>query len=257
MHILHRTTSDFQEILLEKSPEDELRLTLAGDLQFRASEEYLYHRAIADWPMEGLSDRKNLNVLVLGGGDGLVVRNLLRYPNVGSITLLDIDAEVVELAKTQPDLVALNEGSFHSHKVKIIIGDAFEEIPKISMAFDYIVADFPDPHVPVLGKLHTVEFYSSLARILAPEGIVVFEAPNVVHTRESYSCIVRTLGSVFQYVLGYSELIPSFGELGFVIASRTAILSPSARAKEIPLSELPPAGISDLANNLAYEYFAK
>lgn len=257
MPILHQSTSEFQEILLEKSPDTDLRLTLAGDLQFSSFEEHLYHHAIADWPMEGLLERDRLKVLVLGGGDGLVVRNLLKYSNIDSIVLLDIDAAVVELAKTQPDLVALNESSFHSPKVKIIIGDAFLEIPKFTETFDYIIADFPDPHIPVLGKLHTVEFYSTLADILTPDGYVVFEAPNVVHTREAYSCIVRTLGQVFKNVLGYSELIPSFGELGFVIASRTTILSPSAKAKEIPLSELPPANVSDMDNNLAYEYFAK
>ncbi len=242
---------------MEKSPDNELRLTLSGDLQFSSLEENLYHCAIADWPMEGLLDREHLKILVLGGGDGLVVRNLLKYPNIESITLLDIDASVVELAKTQPDLVALNKNSFHSPKVKIIIGDAFMEIPKFTETFDYIIADFPDPHIPVLGKLHTVEFYSTLANILAPGGYIVFEAPNVIHTRESYSCIVRTLGQVFENVLGYSELIPSFGELGFAIASQNPILSRSAKAKEILLSELPSAYFSNIQNNLAYEYFAK
>jgi spermidine synthase len=255
--ILYKASSNFQEIILEKSPENELRLTLSGDLQFSSFEEQLYHRAITDWPLEDLSGRENLRVLVLGGGDGLVVRNLLRYPNVSTITLIDIDAEVVNLAKNQPELVALNEGSFHSPKVKIIIADAFEEILKMQEKFDFIVADFPDPHTPVLGNLHTVEFYATLGNILAPGGYIVFEAPNVIHTRESYSCIVRTIGSIFSSVLGYSEYIPSFGELGFVIASQEKILSPSARIREIPFSELPPTDTANLANNLAYKYFAK
>jgi len=159
-------------------------------------------------------------VLVLGGGDGLAVREILKYPNIQKITLVDLDPEMTKLFSTNPMLTRLNENSLHSPKLHIINADAFPWLAETSDMFDFVVVDFPDPTNFSLGKLYTTVFYRVLARHLSQQALVVVQSTSPLFARQSYWCIVETLKQAGLRTYPYHVYVPSFGEWGFVLAAQ-------------------------------------
>lgn len=213
--ILARDTH-YQHIVLTKW-KDDLRLFLNSHLQFSSRDEYRYHEALVHTGLSAVPAARR--VLVLGGGDGLAVREILKYPQVESVTLVDLDPDMTRLFSTQPMLVKLNEGSLRSPKVKVINADAFPWIDKAREMFDFIVIDFPDPTNYSLGKLYTTAFYKGVARHLSTQGLMVVQSTSPMFARDSYWCIVETLKQAGLKAYPYHAYVPSFGEWGFVIAS--------------------------------------
>jgi spermidine synthase len=206
----------YQRIVLT-AWKDDLRLWLNAHLQFSSRDEYRYHEALVH---PGLAARPAARrVLVLGGGDGLAVRELLRYPNLESITLVDLDPEMTRLFSTHPTLVALNGGSLRSPKVHVVNDDAFVWLDRHPDAFDFIVVDFPDPDNYATGKLYTSVFYRLLARHLSRDGLAVVQATSPLFARRSYWCIAETMRLAGLRTYPYHLYVPSFGEWGFVLAS--------------------------------------
>jgi len=156
---------------------------------------------------------------VLGGGDGLAVREILKYPQIESITLVDLDPEMTRLFSTHPMLTALNQKSFSSPKVHISNADAFPWVDSNADSFDFIVIDFPDPTNYSLGKLYTTAFYKAAARHLSAQGLMVVQSTSPMFARDSYWCIAETLKQAGLKTYPYHVYVPSFGEWGFVIAS--------------------------------------
>jgi spermidine synthase len=168
-------------------------------------------------------------VLVLGGGDGLAVRELLRYPDVERITLVDLDAAMTDLARTTPWLRDLNGGSLDSPKVEIVHEDAFVWLAEASprpAAYDVAIVDFPDPNNFALGKLYTVRFYKLLRAMLSDRAKVAVQSTSPLTARRSYWCILRSLEAAGFAVLPYHALIPSFGEWGYALASPAPLEAP-------------------------------
>jgi spermidine synthase len=195
-----------------------LRLFLNGNLQFAQSDEYRYHEALVHPAMAAHGAARK--IAVLGGGDGLAVRELLRYPQVQSITLVDLDPKITHLFATDPALVALNGGALHSPKVRVVNTDAFQWLQQGDEMFDVIVVDFPDPTNFSIGKLYTNSFYALLEQRLAASGYAVIQTTSPLVARESFWTVVRTIESVGLHTAPYHANVPSFGEWGFVIASR-------------------------------------
>src|SRR4029453_16588442 len=166
-------------------------------------------------------------VLVLGGGDGLGVRCILKYPQVESVTLVDLDPEMTHLFATHPMLTGLNQKSFQSPRVHITNADAFPWVDSNSESFDFIVIDFPDPTNYSLGKLYTTAFYKAVARHLSTQGLMVVQSTSPMFARDSYWCIVETLKRAGLKTYPYHVYVPSFGEWGFVIASAHDYQSPT------------------------------
>ncbi len=195
---------------------DDLRLFLNSHLQFSSRDEYRYHEALVH---PGLSSLPNARrVLVLGGGDGLAVRELLRYPNLESITLVDLDPEMTGLFKNHPLLAPLNDHSFSNPRVRVINADAFPWLDQNPGQWDFIVVDFPDPTSFSLGKLYTTAFYRLLKKHLAPEGLVVVQSTSPMFSRQSYWCVVETLKQAGFETWPYHVYVPSFGEWGYTLA---------------------------------------
>jgi spermidine synthase len=157
-------------------------------------------------------------VLVLGGGDGLAVREILKYPQIESITLVDLDPEMTRLFSTNPTLTTLNQKSFLSAKVRIINADAFPWIDTNTDNYDFIVIDFPDPTNYSLGKLYTTAFYKAVARHLSEQGLMVVQSTSPMFARDSFWCIAETIKEAGMMTYPYHVYVPSFGEWGFVIA---------------------------------------
>ncbi len=210
-------SSPYQRIVLTRW-KDDLRLFLNNNLQFSSRDEYRYHEALVH---PGLSATPGARqVLVLGGGDGLAVREILRYDTVESITLVDLDPEMTRLFAEHPLLTPLNGNALNSPKVKMISADAFRWLEENSEVFDFIVVDFPDPTNYSLGKLYSTVFYRLLEKRLAAHGVIVVQTTSPLYARQSFWCIVRTLESVGLTVMPYHAYVPAFGEWGFALATR-------------------------------------
>lgn len=214
----------YQHIVLTRF-KDDIRLFLNSHLQFSSRDEYRYHESLIHPGLSAVPAPRR--VLVLGGGDGLAVREILKYPQVENITLVDLDPEMTRLFSTYPMLTALNHKSFSSPRVHIINADAFPWVDSDPESFDFMVVDFPDPTNYSLGKLYTTAFYKAAARHLSAQGLMVVQSTSPMFARDSYWCIVETIKQAGLETYPYHVYVPSFGEWGFVIAGHRDYQVPS------------------------------
>ena len=207
--------SQYQKIVVTKHKND-LRLYLDGNCQFSSSDEYRYHEALIHVPMAYAPARDN--VLVLGGGDGMAARELLKYPDT-QITLVDLDPEMTRLCSEDKQISALNEGSLSNERVHIINTDAYEYLEHCTEKYDVIIVDLPDPNNEVLNKLYTNVFYRMCRNCLAEDGIMNVQSTSPYYAVKAYWCIGRTMESEGLYVASYHLQVPAFGDWGFQMAS--------------------------------------
>jgi spermidine synthase len=213
--IIFARDTRYQHIVLTRF-KDDLRLFLNSHLQFSSRDEYRYHEALVHPGLAAVPFAKT--VLVLGGGDGLAVREILNYPQIEKITLVDLDPEMTRLFSTQEMLTKLNHKSLSSPRLQIINADAFPWIDQNTENFDFIVIDFPDPTNYALGKLYTTAFYRAVARHLSAQGFIVVQSTSPMFARDSFWCIAQTLKKSGLQTFPYHVYVPSFGEWGFILA---------------------------------------
>ena len=215
--VIYSKSTRYQRIVLTKAPGD-LRLFLNGNLQFSSRDEYRYHEALVHVGLAAIPEAKK--ILVLGGGDGLAVREILKYPGVDSVTLVDLDSAMTELFRTHDALTNLNENSLNHPKVRVINEDAFVWLRSQKERFDFIVVDFPDPSNYSIGKLYSNSFYSILKDALSQSGIMVIQSTSPYVAKKSFWCVENTLKSVGLKTVPYHAYVPSFGEWGFVLGTK-------------------------------------
>jgi len=225
--VIYAKSTPYQRMVLTKADKD-LRLFLNGNLQFSSRDEYRYHEALVHVGLSPIANPQN--ILVLGGGDGLAVREILKYPGIQSITLVDLDPEMTRLFSHQDMLRALNHDSLNSPKVRLITADAFVWLRKNRRQFDFIVVDFPDPGNYSIGKLYSDTFYRALRHALTPTGAVVIQSTSPYYAKKSFWCVVNTLRSVGLITTPYHAYVPSFGDWGYVLAT----LQPFRPAEKYP-----------------------
>lgn len=223
--VILRESSDYQRVVVTSGGAG-VRLFLNGNLQFHSRDEYRYHEALVHPAMAAHGAPKR--VLVLGGGDGLAVREVLRWPGVEQVTLVELDPHMTTLFAQQPLLVALNGGALTHPKVRIVNADAFGWLDTHDEVFDVAIVDFPDPTNFSLGKLYTTSFYERLDRHLSAAGFAVVQTTSPLIARRSYWTVVTTIEAVGFTATPYHAHVPSFGEWGFVIASRRPWRAPTA-----------------------------
>jgi len=217
--ILENFQTQYQNIVLTKRGED-LRMFLNWNIQFNSLDENRYHEALVDWPLKILENKQKISVLVLGWGDGLAVRNLLKYDFIKDITLVELDPKMIEISQTQKDLVKLNKNSLNNSKVKIINTDAFKFIKNTKNKYDFIIADFPDPRDVHTSKLYSKEFYLWIYWTLNKNGIFVTQASSAFFATKAFWSIEKTINSVFWNSLAYHRYLPSFWDWWFVLAKK-------------------------------------
>lgn len=215
--VILRESSPYQRVVVTAGPSG-VRLFLNGNLQFHERDEYRYHEALVHPAMAAHGAAKR--VLVLGGGDGLAVREVLRYPGVEQVTVVDLDPHITRLFAEQPLLRALNRDALRSPKVKVVNADAFQWLQQHQEVFDVVIVDFPDPSNFSLGKLYTTTFYQLVDQHLAAAGFVVVQTTSPLIARQSYWTVATTLETVGFTVTPYHAHVPSFGEWGFLLAGR-------------------------------------
>lgn len=218
--IIFSKHSQYQHIVIT-SRKDDTRLFLNGNLQFSSIDEYRYHEIISHIP---LSNSYNMDkVLVLGGGDGLTLREVLKHEEVKQVDLVELDNEIITLAKKSDALTSINNNSLYSDRVNIINQDAYkflEENTNTKHAkYNVIIADLPDPSNEALNKLYSKEFYDNIYRSLTADGVFITQAGSPFFSRTSFWIINDTLSQSFSHVVPIKSYIPSFGEWGFLLAS--------------------------------------
>jgi len=223
--VVYAKTTPYQRIVMTRT-RAHFQLFLNGSLQFSSVDEYRYHESLVHPAMavHGGAER----VLVLGGGDGLAVREILRYPGVRHVTVVDLDPAVTGLAREHVLLRQLNQDSMLSPRVEIVNADALVWLRQGDERFDVAFVDFPDPHNYSLGKLYTSHFYRLLRERLRPGGVVAVQSTSPLMARRSFWCVVRTLEATGFSVRPYHAPIPSFGEWGFALAALEPFGVPAA-----------------------------
>jgi spermidine synthase len=222
--IVFKKQSQYQKMVIT-SHNGGLRLFLNGNLQFDSSDEYRYHEALVHPGMSSLKSPRN--ILVLGGGDGMAVREILKYESVESITLVDLDPLMTDLFRTSSLLTPLNENALNDKKVTVINDDAFVWLKSGTSKFDFIVIDFPDPSNYSLGKLYSISFFNILNSRLSQDGLFSIQSTSPYFARESYWCVGETIESAGFNLFPFHAYVPSFGEWGYFIGTRGDYKVPS------------------------------
>jgi spermidine synthase len=223
--VVFTATSPYQRIVVTYGAGEAragYRLFLNGNLQFSQRDEYRYHEALvhpvmAAYSASGAAPKR---VAILGGGDGMAVREVLKYPGVQSITLVELDPAMTKLFSEHPTLAKLNGEALRAPKVKVVNTDAFQWLETTQESFDVVIVDFPDPTNFSIGKLYTNSFYALLDQRLSASGFAVIQTTSPLVARKSFWTVVKTIESVGLTATPYHAHVPSFGEWGFVVASR-------------------------------------
>lgn len=242
--IVQTFTSKFQHIVLTKNKKNgNHRQYINGNTQWAQEDEHMYHDMLVH-PIMSLTENHD-NILVLGGGDGLALRELKKYSDVENITLVDLDPQMIEFSRTNPIMREINESSFDGveiinskgvfagqrtfkHRVEVTPGkfktianlntvfiDANIFLNEVEGKFDVVIIDLPDPSTVELSKLYSREFYMNLKRRMTDDAMVVIQSTSPFHAKESYLMIGRTLEAADFHVEPYRQNIPSFGEWGW------------------------------------------
>jgi len=232
--------SPYQRIVITRWRND-IRLYLNGHLQFCSIDEPRYHEALVIPVMEATAHPRN--VLILGGGDGLAAREALKYQSVEKILLVDIDPTMTTLGRQRKELLAINGGSLNSSKVRIVNQDAMKFLQQDTGFYDIAIVDLPDPETESLAKLYSKSFYELLFRRLSSGGSMVTQAASPFFAPDAFWCIAKTIAEAFKNgtltesvtPLPYHLNVPSFGEWGFVMATKHSVdptkLSPSVTTR--------------------------
>jgi spermidine synthase len=234
--IVYREQSRYQRIIITSRNRD-VRLYLDGNLQFSSLDEYRYHELLVH-PVMSIP-RAHEKVLVLGGGDGFVARELLKYDDVQEIIVVDLDPAITDLARENTLLKQYNGDAMNDSRVTIVNQDAYTYIQESDQLFSVIIIDLPDPNNESLGKLYSEQFYRMLRSRLTPDGAFITQATSPYFSRQAFWCIAKTIETGDFRVLPLRTYVPSFGEWGFVIGTPT--VPPEVHVPEgIPLRYLTP-----------------
>ncbi len=238
----------FTERYLGLEHDSIINFYLNGRLQFSSGDEHIYHSYLV-YPVLAASARHD-NVLIIGGGDGLALRDVLKW-SPKHVTLIDLDAQLLTLFQSPEGklpralaskLLKLNENSLSDKRVDVIKADAFiaiDELIKKGKNFDAIIVDLPDPSHPDLNKLYSVNFYARLNQLLAGDGLITIQSTSPYHAKDSFIAIANTVkASGFNHVNQYHDNVPSFGEWGWTIASKQG-RPPLTRLKNIDALAVP------------------
>lgn len=258
--VVYSQATKYQHIVLterlsRRQPEPITDLYLNGRLQFSSVDEQIYH-AMLVYPAMLASNRHD-DVLIIGGGDGLALRDVLKWP-VKDVTLVDLDPQMLNLFghkderfhtddKIRSRLLKLNHHSMEDPRAHIRAADAFLEVEALlaeGRRFDTIIIDLPDPNHPDLNKMYSDYFYNHVRQLLAADGAMVIQSTSPYHAKKAFLSIGKTVKAAgFKHVEQYQQNIPSFGQWGWTIAT-TSGKSASSRISDISSLEVPSRWIS-------------
>lgn len=218
--VIYSKQTPYQHIVMTKH-KDDLRLFIDGNLQFSSMDEYRYHECLVHIPM--MATPKKETILILGGGDGLAARELLKYDEVKKITLVDLDAEIIALCREDKGVSTLNEGALSNEKVHVVTQDGYKYLEESDELFDVIIIDLPDPNNETLNKLYTDVFYRLAANHLESTGAMSIQSTSPYYAKKAYWCINKTIEQEGLEVIPYHVQVPSFGDWGFQLVTKQKV----------------------------------
>lgn len=244
--IILSEATPYQQITVTRY-RDRVRLFLDHSIQFDSLDEHRYHEPLVH-PAMALAPRRT-DILILGGGDGMAAREVFRYPDVETVTLVDLDPRVTELFRARPDLAALNKMALRDPRLTVVNEDAWKFLERDTQIYDVVIIDLPDPKTVALSRLYTRQFYGLLAERLSGQGVFVTQAGSPFFARQAFWSVVETIEASRNpqdpgqglSARAYHSYVPSFGEWGFVLASFEPITG-----RDIAL----PGGLSFLSNEV-------
>ncbi|MBC2903628.1 polyamine aminopropyltransferase [Streptomyces cupreus] len=194
--------TDVQEVVLTGGTDGHpVDLYLDGRLRVSGRDEHRYHEALVHPAMNGPHER----VLILGGGDGLAAREVLRHPGVRRVDIVELDAEVVRLAREDPALAGLNGQVYDDPRVHVTTADAFRHLRRTPTArYDVVVSDLPDPGITASTKLYSQECYGLARRMLTDDGRLVVHAGPVASRSRVFWTVESTLRAAGLWTAPYS-----------------------------------------------------
>jgi spermidine synthase len=193
-------------------------LYLNNHVQFSTYDEVRYHESLIHPAMLLAPSRER--ILVLGGGDGLAVREVMKYADVKHVTLVDLDPAMVDLARTHPALKEANQGALDDPKLEIVFADAGRFVADSKVLYDVIIIDLPDPNGPDLARLYSREFYRDCLAHLSLDGVLVTQASSPIHAKDAFLCILKTMTSAGFSALPYHTYVPTMSDWGWVLGVR-------------------------------------
>lgn len=220
--IIYSAQSKYQKVVITQW-ENDYWLFINGNQQLSTLDEAMYHEPLVHPAMKLQQQPKR--VLVLGGGDGCAVREILKYPSVEEVTLVDLDPLMTDLGKTHPVLRNLNKDALWNEKVQVINADGFIFLQKDTSYYDAIIIDFPDPNNVELGKLYSQEFYQMVHRRLKKYGVMITQAGSPYFATRAFRCIDLTVQQAGFATVPLHNQVVTLGEWGWVLAMKEEVAS--------------------------------
>ena len=250
--IVYSEQSRYQKIVITQW-KNNYWLFIDGNQQLSTLDEWLYHEPLVH-PVMQLSELPQ-NVLILGGGDGCAVREVLKYREVQQITVVDIDPAMTALGQTHPVLTEVNQNALNHPKVNIVNRDAYQFLNDSQDYFDIIIADLPDPKTVELGRLYSLEFYQLCYRILRPRGLIVTQAGSPYYATQAFQCIEKTMTAAgFQTIPLHNQVL-TMGEWGWILGSKSIPkLQLKAKLLKIDFNNIETRWINNEAMNLILSF---
>jgi len=215
-NIVYSEQTPYQKLIIT-SKGDRVQFYINGAIQFDSIDEYRYHESLIHPVMNTALSHES--ILIIGGGDGMALREILKYSDVGHVTLVDLDSAVTKLFTNNDMLAKLNKHSLSSPKLNIVNQDAWKYIEKSNQLYDVIVIDLPDPNNLSIGRLYSQTFYRLLSSHLSKSGAMVTQATSPMYSHKAFWCIEKTISEADLLTKAYHTYVPSFGEWGFVIGT--------------------------------------
>lgn len=216
--VVFEKQSKYQRIVITQWKND-YWLYINGNQQLSTIDEDKYHEPLIHPALNLIQERKH--ILVLGGGDGCAVREILKYPDVEKITLVDLDSVMTNMGKYNPILRELNEDAFHHPKLEIINTDAFNFMEKGQNYYDAIIVDLPDPRSVELNRLYTLQFYQLCHLKLKKHGVLVTQAGSPYYATKAFLCIDKTMAAAGFTTQKMHNQVITLGEWGWVMGVKS------------------------------------
>lgn len=218
--IVYSEQTPYQKIVIT-SKNGRTQCYINGAIQFDTIDEYRYHESLVHPVM--MNTPKHEHILIIGGGDGMGLREVLKYESVKKVTLVDLDPAMTTLFKEHKMLSQLNDKAYENPKVNVVNQDAWKFMESSQELYDVIIIDLPDPNSIALSRLYSETFYHMLTNHLSRSGAMATQATSVMFTPKSFWSVYATMEQTALTTKAYHTYVPSFGEWGFVMASKLPI----------------------------------
>jgi len=207
----------YQRVTIARTGSFGLTLFLDGYVQSAEYDEFVYHESLVHPAM--ITHGNPRKVLIIGGGEGATLREVLKHESVERVVMVDIDGELVDLCKKY--LPEWHRGAFDDPRAEVVIADGKKFIEETEERFDVIILDVTDPVKGTPGVLlYTKEFYENVKERLNPSGLMVTQATSLRYYERAFAVIYNTVASVFPVARRYKVFVPSFySDWGFVVGS--------------------------------------